>query len=238
MEKAEHVDHQHQRGVMGAEYHDERLQSPGPRYRFKRRGMEVSRVLETFGVRNPRTLDIGTADGLLLDLVCSELKPSLAIGLDLSWELLKTNTRKNPVVRADAEKLPFPDSSFDAVIATAIIEHVPHPSEFVAEIRRVLTPGGICVITTPVPLFEEIATKLGFLKEDDHQETFNLKTLTKLISIHKFDILESEKFMMSPVGFPAELSIEKWMKKVGLSAILLNQLVAGRKVHGATDEHG
>jgi ubiquinone/menaquinone biosynthesis C-methylase UbiE len=203
--------------------------SPGPRYRFKRRGMEVSRVMQTFGVKNPRILDIGTADGLLLDMVCAEMKPALAIGLDLSMELLQTNTRKNPIVRADAERLPFPDASFDAVIATAIIEHVPHPSLFVEEIHRILASGGICVITTPVPLFEEIATKFGFLKEDDHQETFNLKTLTKLISEHRFNILESEKFMMSPVGFPAEISIERWMKKAGLSAILLNQLVAGRK---------
>jgi len=230
MEKAEHIEHGHPRGVMGAGYHDERLKSPGPRYRFRRRGFEVARVLQTFASQNPRILDIGTADGLLLDLVCSETKPAIAVGLDLSWELLQTNTRKCPVLQADAEQLPFPDCSFDAVIATAIIEHVPHPSKFVAEIRRVLNPAGVCVITTPVPLFEEIATKLGFLKEDDHQETFNLKTLAKLVSIHKFDILEAEKFMMSPIGFPAELSIERWMKKVGLGAILLNQLVAGRKL--------
>jgi len=230
MEKTEHVEHDHQRGVMGAGYHDERLKSPGPRYRFQRRGFEVARILQSFGEKNPRILDIGTADGLLLDLVCAQVKPAYAIGLDLSWELLQTNTRKNPILRADAEQLPFPDSSFDAVIATAIIEHVPKPSVFVSEIRRVLTDRGVCVITTPVPLFEEIATKLGFLKEDDHQETFNLKTLSKLVSVHKFEILEAEKFMMSPVGFPAELSIERWMKKIGLSAILLNQLVAGRKI--------
>jgi hypothetical protein len=80
-----------------------------------------------------------------------------------------------------------------------------------------------------VPLFEEIASKLGFLKEDDHQETFNLPKLTSLVASKSFEILESEKFMMSPVGFPAELKIERVMKKVGLSAMLLNQLVAARK---------
>ena len=218
-----------QRGVMNADYHQDRLKSPGPRYRFKRRGAEVVRVLQSFAVPHPRILDIGTADGLLLDLVCSQIKPAFAVGLDLSWGLLTTNTRKNAIVQADAEKLPFPDSYFDAAIATAIIEHVPHPGTFVDEIKRVLKPGGVCIVTTPVPLFEEMASKLGFLKEDDHQETFDLEKLRALIATKKFEILESEKFMMSPVGFPAELRIERIMKKIGLSAVLLNQLVAARK---------
>ncbi|MCI0605150.1 methyltransferase domain-containing protein [bacterium] len=231
MEKTEQVGHSHAhpRGVMDAEYHQDRLKSPGPRYRFKRRGLEVARILQTFGPHNPSILDIGTADGLLLDLVCEKVRPSIAIGLDLSWGLLKSNTRNQQILQADAERLPFPDSHFDAAIATAIIEHLPNPTRFIEEIKRVLKPGGICVITTPVPLFEEIASKLGFLKEDDHQETFNLKGLTSLIASKEFQILESEKFMMSPVGFPAELSIEKVIKKIGLSAILLNQLVAARK---------
>ncbi len=229
MEETEHVEQKHPRGVMDAGYHQDRLKSPGPRYRFKRRGAEVVRILKTFAIKNPSILDIGTADGLLLDLVCSEAKPLIAVGLDRSWGLLKANTRKNPILQADAEKLPFPNASFDAAIATAIIEHVPHPDVFMEEIKRILKPGGVCVVTTPVPLFEEVASKLGFLKEDDHQETFDLKKLTALIAGKHFEILEAEKFMMSPVGFPAELRIERMIKKIGLRAILLNQLVAARK---------
>jgi ubiquinone/menaquinone biosynthesis C-methylase UbiE len=231
MEKAAEVGGQKlPRGVMDGGYHQDRLKSPGPRYRFKRRGLEVARLLNHFATRHPKILDIGTADGLLLDLVCEKVKPSLAIGIDLSWSLLKSNSRKNPLTQADAEKLPFADASFDAAVATAIIEHVPHPDQFVSEIRRILKPDGVCIITTPVPFFEEIASKFGFLKEDDHQETFNLKKLTSLVASNSFEILESQKFMMSPVGFPAELSIEKAMRKMGLSLILLNQLVAGRKI--------
>ena len=134
----ETLGHDHQRGVMDADYHQDRLKSPGPRYRFKRRGQEVVRVLNSFAAKNPAILDIGTADGLLLDLVCAQTRPSIAVGLDLSWGLLKANTRKNPILQADAEKLPFPNAHFDAAIATAIIEHVPHPDEFINEIKRLL----------------------------------------------------------------------------------------------------
>ncbi|HJZ12819.1 MAG TPA: class I SAM-dependent methyltransferase, partial [Acidobacteriota bacterium] len=204
--------------------------SPGPRYRLKRRGLEAARILRQYAASNPSILDLGTADGLMLDYVAEIVKPCTAVGVDLSMELLQINARRNPVVLADGEALPFPGNAFDAVIATAVIEHVPHPNQFVSEIYRVLNPEGVCIITTPVPLFEELATKFGFLKEDDHQETFTLKKASDLLLTSGFQLLESEKFMMSPVGFPAEQMIERFMKKVGLSSLLLNQLVAARRL--------
>src|SRR3989304_3946817 len=161
MEEAHKLTHR-PRGVMGADYHDDRLKSPGPRYRLRRRGWEAARIIKQYAPADPRLLDLGTADGLMLEHLASLTKPALSVGIDLSLELLRTNARKYPIVMADVEKLPFPSSSFDAVIAAAILEHVPYPDRFVSEIHRVLRPSGICVITTPVPLFEEIAAKLGF----------------------------------------------------------------------------
>jgi SAM-dependent methyltransferase len=40
------------------------------------------------------------------------------------------------------ERLPFPDDSVDAVLSIAVLEHVPNPQEAVAEMLRVLRPGG------------------------------------------------------------------------------------------------
>ena len=53
---------------------------------------------------------------------------------------------------ADARKLPAANDSFDLVLATEIIEHVPHPSELLAEIRRVLKPGGTLIASVPINL--------------------------------------------------------------------------------------
>jgi ubiquinone/menaquinone biosynthesis C-methylase UbiE len=228
MEKAQHLTEK-PKGVMGADYHEDRLKSLQLSYRYKRRGLEVVRILRQYGVANPRILDLGTADGLTLDYVTENIPSSFATGLDRSWELLQRHTRKHPPLMADAEQIPLQSSSFDAVIATAIIEHVPNPPHFLQEIWRVLEPSGLVIISTPVPFFEEIASTLRLLPPEDHQETFNLKKLAKLVESQNFQLLEAEKFMMSPVGFPAELAIEKNLKKIGVSFVLLNQLVAARK---------
>ena len=51
-------------------------------------------------------------------------------------------------MRANLEALPFPDGSFDVVLCTQVIEHLLDPARGLAEIARVLAPGGHAVITT------------------------------------------------------------------------------------------
>ena len=119
---------------------------------------------------------------------------------------------------------------FDVVVATAVIEHVSEPAKMVAESRRVLKNEGICIFTTPDPFFERIATKIGHIKEGTHQKTFRLSELRSLFESQVFKILKAEKFMMSPIGFPYEVKIEKILKSIGLKFLLLNQLVVGQKI--------
>jgi SAM-dependent methyltransferase len=52
-------------------------------------------------------------------------------------------------VIAPAESLPFDDASFDAIICTEVLEHCRDPAGALAEVRRVLRPGGRAFITTP-----------------------------------------------------------------------------------------
>lgn len=49
----------------------------------------------------------------------------------------------------DVQALAFPDESFDAACSFETIEHVPHPERAVAELARVLCPGGTLVVSTP-----------------------------------------------------------------------------------------
>ena len=52
-------------------------------------------------------------------------------------------------VQADALALPFPDASFDRVIASEVLEHIPSDEAAMAELARVLRPGGSMAVTVP-----------------------------------------------------------------------------------------
>jgi SAM-dependent methyltransferase len=53
------------------------------------------------------------------------------------------------VVRGDLLALPFPDASVDRVIASEVLEHIPDDATAMAEIARVLKPGGTVAVTVP-----------------------------------------------------------------------------------------
>jgi len=153
-----------QKGVLLPEYHKQRERKLAPKYRLARRTDEVLKAIKTYtsDIDTHTLLDIGTADGLMLEKLCQELNTKMPVGLDFSAELLKTNSHHTShFVQADACELPFDDGVFDVVVATAVIEHLPEPAKMVAESSRILKNEGICIFTTPDPFFEHIATKIG-----------------------------------------------------------------------------
>ncbi len=64
-------------------------------------------------------------------------------------------------VNADATRLPFADGSFDRVIASEVMEHVPDDLGALDELTRVLRPGGTMAVTIPAWLPEKICWKLS-----------------------------------------------------------------------------
>ncbi|WP_461003820.1 class I SAM-dependent methyltransferase [Streptomonospora sediminis] len=64
-------------------------------------------------------------------------------------------------VKGDALGMPFDDGSFDRVIAAEIFEHIPHDTAAMAELYRVLRPGGIAAVTVPSWLPERLCWALS-----------------------------------------------------------------------------
>ena len=71
-------------------------------------------------------------------------------------------TPAGPVtLEADALALPFEDGSFDKVIASEILEHIPDDRAAIAEIARVIRPGGLVAISVPRRWTEQVCWQLS-----------------------------------------------------------------------------
>jgi len=103
-----------------------------------------------------RWLDLGCAYGYLVaEAVAGGFD---AIGVDVSAYALARARHDAPaaggrVLRGLADRLPFADATFDVVSAFDVLEHLHEPEPALAEIARVLKPGGVLVGATPDPLY-------------------------------------------------------------------------------------
>jgi len=97
-----------------------------------------------------RVLDIGTSTGTNLRML-NELGFERVSGLDSSEEAIHFCAAKGfrNVRQGDVCAMPFAPASFELVLATDIIEHVEDDGAALAEIARVLVPGGVALITVP-----------------------------------------------------------------------------------------
>lgn len=99
-------------GVLTIDYHKGRLKKVDLKYRLKRRTHEVLKAIQTCkGETVSVLLDVGTADGLMLESLNKSLDIHVSVGLDFSRELLKSNTGSiSQFIQSDALNLPFKNS--------------------------------------------------------------------------------------------------------------------------------
>lgn len=95
-----------------------------------------------------RLLEIGCGNGAALQLM--QQKGWRVIGLDFDEGAVSNARSKGLDVRhGQLSAQAFADESFDAVVMSHVIEHVPSPAELLAECRRILKKGGVLVALTP-----------------------------------------------------------------------------------------
>lgn len=98
-----------------------------------------------------RYLEIGCGCGVGAKIISQAFGPSALYALDIDPAMLKAAQKKQKkwgndtlyFMAADAQSLPFPDRSFDAVFNYGIIHHLEDWQKGVGEIARVLKPGGV-----------------------------------------------------------------------------------------------
>lgn len=69
--------------------------------------------------------------------------------LDTNGLIQITEKEKRPVLFGNGQNLPFKSESFDTVLCTEVIEHIPEPQKIMSEISRVLRKNGVLILTAP-----------------------------------------------------------------------------------------
>jgi SAM-dependent methyltransferase len=153
----------------------------------------------------------GALQSPLLDVGCGS-KPyrnlfefDSYVGMDIASQT--TEALKQADVFYDGHRFPFRDGQFKAVLCNQVLEHVFTPDAFIQEIRRVLAPGGLLLLTVPFVWDEheqpfDYARYSSFgLKELLERHRFKVRTqrkllanagvLFQLVAVYVFKVLES-----------------------------------------------
>ena len=105
--------------------------------------------------------DLGFGPGVLTAFILQQNASWRAAGVDISQDCLRHAERllekkevseRSELSVADVRSLPYPDDTFDVVVAVEVLEHIPDPEAGLAEAMRVLKPGGYAMTALPVQL--------------------------------------------------------------------------------------
>ena len=158
-----------------------------------------------------RVLEVGVGTGISLPLYGSNVR---IFGTDISEEMLKKAKKRVAEQRLknveglavmDAEKLEFPDNSFDVVMAQYVVTAVPNPEVALDEFARVVRPGGELIVLTRVSAdngmrrvieqaLQPVVRRLGFRTAE-----FAWSRYTKWLSgAHSMEL--AERRLIPPLG--------------------------------------
>ena len=95
-------------------------------------------------------LDVGCGTGFLIDLLAKQ-RSARYCGADLSDGMIRMAEEKRiegaEFTVSSADKLPYPDETFDIVTCSQSFHHYPYPEQAMREAKRVLKPGGLYILS-------------------------------------------------------------------------------------------
>jgi SAM-dependent methyltransferase len=217
---------------MGAEGFDDypQLRQRSRVYRdgFKRRSATVIRLVrEGRGPAAPaafRLLDVGTADGIMLRAFADAFPGSQRVGIEASAELVAVaRADGHEVVEARAEALPFPDACFEVATVVATLKHVPEADRALAELHRVLVPGGVLVVADPTPWGLRLGLWRGHFDPRWLAHRWSLAATRHHAQEAGFTVRRGVRYMPLPIDLPGTCVLEALGRLPGVSRLFLQQ---------------
>lgn len=146
-----------------------------------------------------KVLDVGCHAGTFTEEIAKALPEAEVFAIDIDRAAIAYAKKKRPKFHfqvAAAERLPFPNKTFDLVTCLEVLEHVKHPKKALAEMRRCLKDNGWMVLLVPT---ESLLFRLGWvfwtkgkgrIWQSAHLHSFNGFRLDNLLSEERFEIEE------------------------------------------------
>ncbi len=176
-----------------------------------------------------RLLEVGCNVGFFLDLACET--GYAAEGVELDRQAVAIAKRKGLTVREGTLDNSFLDHAYAAVMMSHVLEHVDRPHDLLAQIRRVLHPDGVLVLSQPaydglIPLLW--ARDWYGWQPTQHVWHFSARALGCLLRSEGFHIVALERnSMYHPWPFPSVRGLPLY----GRQAMIATTAWVGNRLH-------
>ncbi len=164
-------------------------------------------------------LDVGSGPGRYYSTLHERFPDIEYYACDLYSGMVQTHPHKKTLSLADAQRLPYPDATFDVVMANHMLFHVPDVERALREIRRVVKPAGFVMATTNsihnMPEFQALIRRAITLLSPpgtanvsvpgQHTDPFTLESGTRLLCHHFFAVVRYDlpRALVFPTAEPA-----------------------------------
>ena len=197
------------------------------------------------GLKIKKFLDVGCSTGSFTEQVAAELGNEVKVfGIEVRADACRSAREKGiRVARHDLNVVPYPfeDESFDLIVSRQNIEHVYLTDRYLEEIRRMLKPGGTCVLTTvnlaglhyramllfgllpPClhPSEHKVFPTRGRNPVYGHKSVFTHSSLREVLLIHGFEIVDDLTHSIYFVPRPVERLLRVIFRNLGYFALFV-----------------
>ncbi len=200
------------------------------------RAVEVGQLLDR-GLPQGRGLDLGCGDGLLTRIVLDRAGPGDLVGVDPD-PAEAAQARKLGIYTfvhaVSGDRVPEHDASFDWVLSNSVLEHIDDIETVLAEVARLLRPGGELIFTVPGPDFHAClrgpvmpgVSREAYLSHLDqrlaHRRYWSRDEWESALSGHGMHVEEASSYLTAA-------EVRRWESISRITAGLLYALARGRR---------
>ncbi len=210
-------------------------------YGLQRRYAKIAEVFEELLLDYERSVEIadfGCAEGYMLQQLLRTFDGRIksAHGFDLFKEGVPNQSDNIQFTAVNLfHDFPYPliDESIDVCYASAFFKHHPKPHMFLAELSRILKPGGKLLLSDPCSSTLRVGLGVGYFDRNWMPNRWNRRSLEKLLrgssETIELSLVQYERYWLAPTKRIFDAGLERWLPSAIRRNVGLHQLAVLKK---------